>query len=199
MRKLVQVIVVGLFCGGVATAVVFLVLAPTNLNRQISLRPRRFSVGSQAATTSVNDPAVYQGDDPHRKSEAIYLNPDKIEDGGFGVASQYTGSIQDHRSLRELREALLARGRVGLAVSRAACDKLVIGAQTPREQLAHAGRLWYQRGLLEVYAGRFSEASASFQKSLEIGRSGAIPPKVRSDLMALLGIVALRRGEVDNC
>ena len=41
------------------------------------------------------------------------------------MASQYTGSIQDHRSLRELREAIEARGRVGLAVLRAECDKLV--------------------------------------------------------------------------
>ncbi len=115
------------------------------------------------------------------------------------MASEYTGSIQDHRSLRDLREALLARGRVGLAVLRAECDKLVVGAQTPREKMAQAGRLWYERGLLEIYEGRFSEGSASFQKSLEIGRSAGVPSRVRSKLMALLGIAALRRGEVDNC
>jgi FG-GAP-like repeat/ASPIC and UnbV len=199
MRKLVQVIVLGLLCSGVATAMVYLVLAATNLDRQTNLRPRRSSSGSQAASAVANGPAVHQEDDPRRKSETIYLDPDKIEDGGFGMASQYTGSIQDHRSLRELREAVLARGRVGLAVSRAECDKLVIGTQSPREQLAHAGRLWYQRGLLEAYEGRFLEASTSFQKSLEIGRTGGIPSKVQSDLMALLGIIALRRGEVDNC
>ena len=128
-----------------------------------------------------------EDEDTRRKSEAIFLDPDKIEDGGFGMASHYTGSIRDHQSLGELREALLARGRVGLAVSRAECDKLLVGAQTPREQLAHAGRLWYQRGLLEIYEGHFSEASTSFQKSLEIGRYASVPRRVRADLMALLG------------
>ena len=47
--------------------------------------------------------------------------------------------------------------------------------------------------------GRFSEATTSFQKSLEIGRTAGIPSRVRADLMALQGIAALRRGEVDNC
>ena len=55
---------------------------------------------------------------PAKNSQTIFLDPDKIEDGGFGVASEYTGSIKDHRSLGELREAILARGRVGLAVAR---------------------------------------------------------------------------------
>ena len=198
MRRLIQVIVVGLFCGGAAVAVVFLVLAVTDPDRQTSYRPRRSSSARRVAPATANGPAM-RDDDQGRKSEAIFLDPDKIEDGGFGMASQYTGSIKDHRSLRELREAIQARGRVGLAVSRAECDQLVIGAQTPREQLAQAGRVWYQRGLLEMYEGRFSEASTSFQKSLEIGRSAGIPSRVRADLMALLGIVALRRGEVDNC
>ena len=198
MRKLVQVIVVGLFCGGAAVGAVYLVLAATNPDRKTSRRPERASTGTRVASAA-NDPPLRQDDDPRRKSEAIFIDQDKIEDGGFGMASEYTGSIQDHRSLGELREAILARGRVGLAVLRAECDKLVVGAQTPREQMAQAGRLWYQRGLLEIYEGRFSEGSTSFQKSLEIGRSAGIPSRVRSDLMALLGIAALRRGEVDNC
>ena len=125
MRKLVQVIVVGLFCGGAAVGAVFLVLAATNPDRQTSHRPRRSASGSRAVSAAANGPAMRQDEDPRRKSEAIFLDQDKIEDGGFGMASQYTGSIQDHRSLRELREALLARGRVGLAVLRAECDKLV--------------------------------------------------------------------------
>ena len=199
MRKLVWLIVVGLFCGGAAAGAVFLVLAATDLDRHTGRRPGRSSSGSRVAAAAVNEPVTRHDEDRRRKSEAIFLDQDKIEDGGFGVASEYTGSIQDHRSLSELREALNARGRVGLAVLQAECDKLVVGVQTPRDAMAHAGRLWYQRGLLEIYVGRFSEASVSFQKSLEIGRSAGIPSRPRSNLMALLGITALRRGEVDNC
>ena len=201
MRKLVRVIVVGLFCGGAAAAA--------------SLHcPRGQQPGPADRSSSSGDvaPGITRGpdaerscrrpadEDPRKKSETIFLDPDKIEDGGFGMASQYTGSIQDHRSLRELREALQARGRVGLAVLRAECDKLERWRPNTAGASWHTqGRLWYQRGLLEIYEGRFSEASASFQKSLEIGRSAGVPSRVRSDLMALLGIAALRRGEVDNC
>ena len=49
--------------------------------------------------------------------------------------------------------------------------ELRISPETPREQLAHAGRLFYQRGLLEMYEGRFPEAAASFQTSLDLGQS----------------------------
>jgi len=138
-------------------------------------------------------------EDSRRKSEEPFLDKGKFEDGGFGMAIQYTGSIQDARSLNELREAIKARGRVGLATLRAECDSLRVGPRTPQAELAQAGRLVYERGLLEMYEGRFSEATTSLQKSLEIGRSAGIPAHVRADVMALLGIVALRRGEVDNC
>jgi hypothetical protein len=198
MRKLVRVVVVGLFCAGAAVAGVFLVLSASNPDRPAVSRSRRPPAEPKAegAIGSAID-AAREG--PRRNSETIFLDPDKIEDGGFGVASQYTGSIKDHRSLKELREALEARGRVGLAVSRAECDKVEVTARTPREQLANAGRLFYQRGLVEIYAGLFSEASASFEKALEIGASAGAPERARSDLLALLGITALRRGEVDNC
>jgi hypothetical protein len=151
--------------------------------------------GAAAAT----DVGLRRENDTHSQSEGVFLNADKIEDGGLGIASQYTGSIQDYRSLGNLREAILARGRVGLATLQTECNKLPVDSQMSREQAARAGRFLYECGLVEMYEGRFSEASASFQKSLDVGRSTGIPSRVRSDLMALLGIVALRRGEVENC
>ncbi len=48
MRKLVQVIVVGLFCGGAAVGAVYLVLAATNPDRQTSHRPERASTGTSS-------------------------------------------------------------------------------------------------------------------------------------------------------
>jgi hypothetical protein len=200
MRRPVRVALVGIFCCGVAAGAVFFVLSASDPAKQTIHRPtRRSSSSARDPGASVSHPAPREDEDSRRKSEEPFLDKGKFEDGGFGMASQYTGSIQDHRSLGELREAIRARGRVGLATLRAECDSLHVGPQTTQSELAQAGRLIYERGLLEMYEGRFSEATTSLEKSLEIGRSAGIPSRVRADVMALLGIAALRRGEVENC
>ena len=50
-----------------------------------------------------------------------------------------------------------------------------------------------------MYEGHFAEATEVLERSLECGKRIGIPPRARADIMALLGIAALRRGEVDNC
>ena len=95
MRRPVRVALVGLFCVGAAAGAVFLVLSAIDPDRQSSHRPRQSSSSSQGATASVSRPAPREDEDPRRKSDAIFLDQDKFEDGGFGMASQYTGSIQD--------------------------------------------------------------------------------------------------------
>jgi hypothetical protein len=199
MNMPVRIVITGLFCVCLAAAGIFVLLWAISPDQQTGYRPRRSLPSSLEAAASVRGPAPQPDTDSSKNSDEVVLNVDKIEDGGFGMASQYTGSIANHQSLNELREAIQARGRVGLAVLRSECDRLQLGSQTPPEQLGHAGRLFYQRGLLEMYEGHFSEATAAFVKALEVGRSAGAPSRVRADLMALLGIVALRRGEVDNC
>ena len=76
----------------------------------------------------------HDAEEVRRRSGEIFLDPEKIEDGGFGAASQYTPSIKDERSLGELREAILVRGRVGLAVMRSVCGELHISPDSPREE-----------------------------------------------------------------
>ena len=200
MNMPVRVVTTLLFCVGVAAAGIFLLLWAVSPAQQSGYHPRRsLAKAPPEAAASVSGLGPQLDSDARKNSDEVVLNVDKIEDGGFGMASQYTGSIANHESLNELREAIQARGRVGLAVLRSECDRLQLGSQTPREQLRHAGRLFYQRGLMEMYEGHFSEATAAFLKALEVGRSAGVPSRVRADLMALLGIVALRRGEVDNC
>jgi len=126
------------------------------------------------------------------------LDQDPIEDGGFGIASQFTAPIHDPSSLIELREAIDVRGRLGLAVLQAESEQVRLPFKAPKEQVAAAARLLHQIGLLDLYEGRYSEATTSFQKAMELGRPSDIPDRDRARRMALLGIVALRRGEVEN-
>ncbi len=126
------------------------------------------------------------------------VDPVPIDDAGLEVARIFTAPIHDRGSLAELRSAIELRGRLGLAVLQAESDAVKLNFRAPREEVAQAARLLHQIGLLNLYEGRFSEATAAFRKTLELGRPGDIPVRDRSARAALLGIVALRRGEAEN-
>ncbi len=106
--------------------------------------------------------------------------------------------IADPRSLSELAEAVRGRGRRGIAELRAALDApspLPPGRERAFERINRLKSL----GMLHMYEGEFRDASSWFGKALELARGPEFAPKVRADLMALLGIVSLRLGEVENC
>jgi hypothetical protein len=50
-----------------------------------------------------------------------------------------------------------------------------------------------------LYAGNFTEATAWIEKALATSKSPDVPASVPAELKALLGIIALRCGEVENC
>ncbi len=54
-------------------------------------------------------------------------------------------------------------------------------------------------GILYMYEGNFPEAASWFEKSLESSGATEVPAEARSRLLALLGIIAMRRGEIENC
>jgi hypothetical protein len=126
------------------------------------------------------------------------LARDPIEDGGFAIASQFTAPIRDPGSLRELREAIQVRGPLGLAVLQAEFDQTRLPFRAPDHQVTAVAQLLHQIGLLNLFDGRYSEAAACFQKAVELGRPSDLPERDRARLMALLGITALRQGDVSN-
>src|SRR5262249_8982944 len=135
---------------------------------------------------------------PKQRDSAAILAQDPIEDGGFAIASQFTAPIHDTGSLRELREAIQVRGPPGLAVLQAEFAQTRLPFRAPDHQVAAVAQLLHQIGLLNLFEGRYSEAAACFQKALELGRPSDIPERDRARLMALLGITALRQGDVSN-
>jgi hypothetical protein len=133
-----------------------------------------------------------------RDGPGAIVHQGPIEDGGLGIASQFTAPIHDRGSLDELREAIEVRGPLGLAVLQAELEQTRLRFRAPREEVAAAARLSEHFGLLNLYQGRHPEAAASFQRALELGRPSDLPEPDRARLVALLGIVALRRGELDD-
>ncbi len=121
-----------------------------------------------------------------------------LEDSGWELASEFTAPIHDQGSLEQLRESVAMRGDLALAVLQAESDQTGLRFRAPKEEVAAAARLLHQIGLLKLYGGRYSEASLALQKARELGRPGDIAARDRAAMTALLGVVALRRGEVEN-
>ena len=133
------------------------------------------------------------------KPTGVFLDPTLLEDGGVSFAQQYTGPIPDPQSLTDLRDAILARGRLGLAVIGAELDQVHLGPQSPPEKKIYAAQLQRSLGLLQMHEGRLDEASREFADAESLAKSSGMAWKERLELTALRGIVALRQGELDNC
>ena len=50
-----------------------------------------------------------------------------------------------------------------------------------------------------MYEGNFLEAASWLERALETARDPLVPAAIRQRLRAVLGIIAMRRGEVENC
>jgi hypothetical protein len=153
----------------------------------------------------VLEPAARTGEGPPRNTSAagrpneLHVIRNAFEDGGFSTASHFTGQIRDPKSLQELREAVRGRARRGITELRAKHDRVHLDSPPTKEQLKEVAGLQLGLGMLYMYDGKLAEAESWFAKTLEADRQANVPPQGRADLTALLGIVALRRGEVENC
>ena len=59
-------------------------------------------------------------------SEPI-IDPSLFEDGGLGIASQFTGAVRDPNSLQDLKESIENRGKLGLTVLKSELEDLRLG------------------------------------------------------------------------
>jgi FG-GAP-like repeat/ASPIC and UnbV len=185
MRMLIRALLIGALCLAAAWgAVAWLTDRGPSSGRRTD-RPRGGPSASRA-------PAESKADGPPR----FDVVAKEFEDGGFSTASRYTGAIRDPRSLQELREAIRGRGRRGIAALRAKHDALRPDSPPTREQVVERLQLERSIGFLYMYEGKFEEAARWIEG---VVRASETPPAIRADLMAVLGILALRRGEIENC
>ncbi len=129
-------------------------------------------------------------------SNLVGINHGQLADGGLALANQFTGTIRDPSSLAELKSALAARGPAALA----SLDERLEAILHSREpQGLTLPRVYYERATILMYEGRYDEAVASIEKALASGGPEGIPQYNRVHLIAILGVIALRQGEIDNC
>ena len=117
-----------------------------------------------------------------------------FDDSGYFFAVLFNGEVADPSSLEQVGTALAGRGRRGLEYLRGVLADVPRDDPTAPQQIV---QLHLSIGGLHMYEGDFDAAAREF----EAARDGepAADDLVRANYEALLGMVALRRGEVENC
>ncbi len=126
----------------------------------------------------------------------IVIDNSQIADAGLVLANQFTGQVGDSNSLQDLRAAIQERGPGALAALESELASL---QRSPNPQALAVVSLHSRISSVLMYEGRFDEASASIEKAQTLGQSAGMHSSDGATLTALLGIVAFRRGEVENC
>ncbi len=194
MRLLIRALLAGLFCVAAAWGVVSWLASRDSVTGQ---RPRDRARFSQGATrTSRAGKEVSRAPGEQEEPAEFHVIREEFEDGGFGAASPFTGPVRDPRSLQELREAIRGRGRRGIAALRVKYNGFRLDSPPTRQQVIDRLKLQNSIGLLYMYEGKFTEAASWIEGVL---RAPDTPPSIRADLTAVMGIIALRRGEIENC
>jgi len=188
MRFVVRVVLAGLFCIAVAAIAIFWIKNPDFAMQW------RSDLRHNLATATAKKPA------PVKPDQAVYdLIEDRFEDGGYKRAMAYAAPVRDWTSLQELRESVRGRGRRGISELRGLYDKLQPDIPPTKQQLLEKASLEFSLGLLHMYEGKFLEAALWLEKSLASSQGPDFSDAQRNHLRAILGIVSLRRGEVENC
>ena len=198
MRGLIQFLLAASLCVAVAIgAVVWITGGPDWLRKAVSRTPG----ASQTVNSQLDSPYVTWYPDPNAPgtSAQVCVNRRAI-DRFIGVyAFSYKGTIRDPGSLGELRDAIRVRGRRGIAALRQSYDDLKLGAPTTFDQALKAIPLARSIAFFYMHEGDFGEADEWLQRGLDLCRKYEIPLETQAEFHALLGIAALRRGEIENC
>ena len=118
-----------------------------------------------------------------------------IDDSGISLAVQFEEPQTDPTSLAQVAAA--RQGRAARGIARYSGRLAMIGRprSDPEALLAAEHQLWI--GQLHMFDGRFEEAAACFRSVRDL--HPAKNPLFEANIEAILGVAAMRRGELDNC
>ena len=119
-----------------------------------------------------------------------------FETGGFAAACRFTGPIADRGSLEQVRVAV--RGRVRRGFDELDSKLRSIPPNSPDGPFM-TFQIHATMGLLYMYDGKFAEAADLFETALAESTDLGVPPGLRVNFEAMLGVIHLRRGETENC
>src|SRR5579883_1813306 len=188
-----------ILCAAIASAIVGFV-AGSGPSRVTVDPPRKAPAFSEVSTLDLPDLiATFPDPNAPGTSKKVFLTSQALDSGISTTAAEFTGPVRVEGSLEELSQSILGRYGRGMATWGARADRLVVPAHPTGDQATQAIRTWRALALLEMYQGNFAKATPWLGKALELSRTPGVPAPEQATVRALLGLVALRRGEVENC
>ncbi len=120
-----------------------------------------------------------------------------IDDSGYELALNYTPAIGNRGSITEVAAAYRERSQRGRADILRKLDALERSVPHPLDFDQRRALLQVFAGLIGMYEGDFPQAETWFARAM-IENPG-MDVDFRTNIGAMRGVAALRRGEVDNC
>lgn len=120
-----------------------------------------------------------------------------VDDSGYDLAYRYSMPITDRSDLKSCYESASGRFERGRADLQMQLDRLRESKLSGFELQERRSRLQLFMGLLHMYEGKFEEAAEWFETTTQ--ENPLLAKQMKSNLVGLSGVAALRRGELDNC
>ncbi len=212
MRQVLRIILVGLGCVAVAAMVVSWLtdIGSTAKGRRAAATPNAKATPSsrgvgKSSRAGAAQPAAVAASresfpDPNAPgtSSRVYLDRSEIDQGIYRAVLSFAQARAD-RSFQELRQSLNSRASESLALLTAEHDRLTFDRPPTTDQAFRAIQIRKLIAFDHMYDGRFAESKLWLERAMELCRTPGVPDELRASPRALLGLVGLRRGEVENC
>ncbi len=197
MRAAIRLVLTVVFCLGIAGGVVVWATGGVSWWRT----GRSGGHGVRAGTQAESSPDITWYPDPTASGRESPVFVDRREMDRYIALNSfaYKGPIADPRSLGEIREALRMRGQRAIIALHREYDSLNIGSRPTAGQLPKAIPVVRNLAFFYMHEGEFDQAAAWFERGLEMSRDLWFGTNIQLEFRALLGINALRRGEIENC
>jgi hypothetical protein len=139
--------------------------------------------------------------DPNSAGSArrVFIDRGFLDAAVFALPATFTPPVVDEASIAERARAIAERGERALAEFEVRMKRLRLDSPPTRAQAMHAMGAWRSFALVLMYEGKLLEAKPWFERALEMSQRPDIPAREHAELRALLGLCALRRGELENC
>ncbi len=201
-----RVVVVGLFCLVVASGTIIWIAGVDEWTVILDTFRGHSQAGAQEVRNEKDDrrsasDILQTFPDPNAPgtTKRVFIARHDFDAGVSQTAADFMKPSWDETSLGALRQEIRERSKRGLSYWRVTAESAALDATATAAQATAAIRSWRAVAFLEMYDGRLEEARSCLERALEASRTPGVDALDRAYIRALLGIAALRRGEVENC
>jgi hypothetical protein len=197
VRAVVRLIVAVVLCLGIAAGVVVWATGGTDWWK--SYRSADRSVPGQANDKDNPDITWYPDPTARAGDSRVFVDRRPFDVYLGANAFAYKPTVKNPQSLSELREAIRMREQKGIVALRSQFDQLQIQSTPTPDQATRAIPIVRDLAFFYMLAGELDQANAWLDRGMEMTHALWFGGHLRAEFHGLLGLCALRRGEIENC